>query len=227
MTVRYADLWDCSDEEWEVVKRDKPGMLSLQVLWEKKIEGCTRCKLCEGRNRIVFGIGNTERPDLAFIGEGPGEHEDRIGIPFVGEAGRLLTRMIEAMGYTRGQVYLCNTVSCRPPKNRDPEADEIAACRPIWVSQIVAVRPRIIVALGAKAANAILGTEGKSAGSLRGDWLHWKHIPVRVTYHPAAMLKGRSPALKKYAWMDLQKVMEKVTELKAEESNPAGPLFSQ
>jgi len=165
---------------------------------------CRRCKLWEGRKTIVFGSGNP-RAELLFVGEGPGADEDEQGLPFVGRAGQLLTQMIEkGLQIPRPDVYICNIIKCRPPENRKPERDEVAACRQFVERQIVAVRPRVIVALGATAAETLLGTH-QSMGSLRGQWKEFRGIPLMVTYHPAFLL--RDPNRKPEAWADLKKVL--------------------
>ncbi len=164
---------------------------------------CTRCKLHKQRNKIVFGDGNA-KADLVFVGEGPGHDEDVQGLPFVGRAGKLLTQMIEAMGLQRKDVYICNVVKCRPPENRLPERDEIATCSPYLVRQIDAIRPKVIVCLGATAAQMLLNTNRGISG-FRGEWLEYRGTRLIATYHPAYLL--RNPAAKSEVWKDLQKVM--------------------
>jgi DNA polymerase len=164
---------------------------------------CQRCKLCSGRKNIVFGVGNP-KAKLVFVGEGPGAEEDNQGIPFVGAAGQLLTKMIAAMGYTRDEVYICNVVKCRPPGNRNPEPDEIAACQPFLEAQLNAIRPSVIVTLGKFAAQTLLRTDTPIT-RLRGQWREYVGIPLMPTFHPAYLL--RNPAEKKSAWTDLQAVM--------------------
>ncbi len=165
---------------------------------------CTRCKLHKTRNKIVFGDGNP-KAELVFIGEGPGHDEDVQGLPFVGRAGKLLTQMIEAMGLQRSDVYICNVVKCRPPENRQPERDEIAACSPFLVRQIDAIRPKVIVCLGATAAQMLLNTN-RGISAYRGEWLDYRGTRLLATYHPAYLL--RNPAAKSEVWKDLQKVMQ-------------------
>jgi DNA polymerase len=164
---------------------------------------CQRCKLCSGRKNIVFGVGNP-KAKLVFVGEGPGAEEDNQGIPFVGAAGQLLTKMIAAMGYTRDEVYICNVVKCRPPGNRNPEPDEIEACQPFLEAQLNAIRPSVIVTLGKFAAQTLLRTDTPIT-RLRGQWREYVGIPLMPTFHPAYLL--RNPAEKKSAWTDLQAVM--------------------
>ena len=166
---------------------------------------CKRCKLCGGRTQIVFGVGNP-RAELVFVGEGPGAEEDRQGVPFVGAAGQLLTKMIEAMTFDRDQVYICNVVKCRPPGNRNPEPDEIEACEPFLKAQLAALQPKVIVALGKFAAQTLLRDQ-TAITRMRGQWRSYEGIPLMPTFHPAYLL--RNPADKKLAWMDLQEVMKR------------------
>jgi DNA polymerase len=170
------------------------------------VAACRRCRLCEGRQKTVFGSGNPNA-DLMFIGEGPGAEEDRQGLPFVGRAGELLTRIIEAIGMTRDQVYIANIVKCRPPGNRDPQPDEVAACRSYLERQIALVRPRLLVALGRIAAQTLLGND-LPIGRMRGQWFEVLGVPLMVTYHPAALL--RNPALKRPTWEDMQQVRDRL-----------------
>ena len=164
---------------------------------------CTRCRLHEQRNKIVFGAGNP-RAELVFVGEGPGHDEDMQGLPFVGRAGKLLTQMIEAMGLTREQVYICNVVKCRPPENRKPEDDEVATCSPYLYRQLDVIAPKAIVCLGGTAAQALLKTKD-SISRFRGTWFDYRNTKLMVTYHPAYLL--RNPNAKGEVWKDLQKVM--------------------
>jgi uracil-DNA glycosylase len=164
---------------------------------------CTRCKLHTTRNKIVFGDGNS-KAELVFIGEGPGADEDAQGLPFVGRAGKLLTQMIEAMGLQRQQVYICNVVKCRPPGNRQPEKDEVDACSPFLFRQLDALKPKVIVCLGATAAQTLLQTN-RGISHFRGEWLEYRGYKMIATYHPAYLL--RNPAAKGDVWKDLQKVM--------------------
>jgi uracil-DNA glycosylase len=164
---------------------------------------CTRCRLHKQRNKIVFGAGNP-RAELVFVGEGPGHDEDVQGLPFVGRAGKLLTQMIEAMGLTREQVYICNVVKCRPPENRKPEDDEVATCSPYLYRQLDVIAPKAIVCLGGTAAQALLKTKD-SISRFRGTWFDFRNTKLLATYHPAYLL--RNPAAKGEVWKDLQKVM--------------------
>jgi uracil-DNA glycosylase family 4 len=165
---------------------------------------CTRCKLHGGRTRLVFGVGDPSA-QLMFVGEGPGADEDQQGEPFVGRAGQLLTKMIEAMGFARSDVYIANVVKCRPPGNRDPEPDEIQSCEPFLQAQIAAVRPRIIVALGRFAVQTLL-RDTTPISRQRGRWREYEGVKLMPTFHPAYLL--RNPAEKKPAWEDLQLVMK-------------------
>lgn len=183
---------------------------SLQVLNLESVRSdlgeCTRCKLHKTRTKIVFGTGSA-RSRLMFVGEAPGEDEDVQGEPFVGKAGQLLTKMIEAMGLARADVYICNTVKCRPPNNRNPEPDELSSCEPFLKGQIAAVRPEVIVTLGKFAAQALLRDQ-TPISRLRGTWREYEGVPLMPTFHPAYLL--RSPGEKGKVWGDLQEVMQKL-----------------
>jgi DNA polymerase len=164
---------------------------------------CTRCRLSQGRTHIVFGDGNPSAA-LLFVGEGPGETEDLRGLPFVGRAGELLTQMIEkGLGIPRRDVYICNIVKCRPPGNRTPLADEVAACRPFLDGQIEAVRPRVIVALGKPAASLLLGRD-IAITRVRGSWQSYRGIPVMPTFHPAFVLRQYTAENRRLVWEDLK-----------------------
>jgi DNA polymerase len=176
--------------------------LSLAAVREE-LGDCTRCKLSAGRKNIVFGVGNPGA-DLVFVGEGPGADEDARGEPFVGAAGQLLDKMIAAMGFARGDVYICNVVKCRPPYNRNPEPDEVAACEPFLKGQLGAIKPRMIVALGKFAAQSLC-REQTPISRLRGNFRTYEGIQVMPTYHPAFLL--RTPEAKRQAWSDLQAVL--------------------
>ena len=169
-----------------------------------EVEGCTRCKLAPTRSRTVPGEGSPAAR-IVFVGEGPGADEDRTGRPFVGRAGQLLDDIIvKGMRRQRQDVYICNVVKCRPPSNRVPEPDEVDACADYLDRQLLAIRPAVICALGATAAQRLLG-EARPLGQQRGRTHAWQGIPVIVTYHPAYLL--RNPAAKKPAWEDIQRVM--------------------
>ncbi|MEW6757217.1 MAG: uracil-DNA glycosylase [Acidobacteriota bacterium] len=168
---------------------------------------CRLCRLCEKRTRIVFGAGSP-RARLLFVGEGPGAEEDEKGIPFVGRAGQLLTEIItRGMGLRREEVYIANVVKCRPPENRTPQPDEMAACMPFLEAQIACIRPEVIVTLGATAAQGLLG-EKVAITRFRGQWRNYKGIPLMPTYHPSYLL--RNPAAKGDVWTDIQQVMARL-----------------
>ncbi len=180
---------------------------------------CTRCKLHKTRNNIVFGDGNP-KAELVFVGEGPGHDEDMQGLPFVGRAGKLLTQMIEAMGLQRKDVYICNVVKCRPPENRLPEKDEVATCSPFLLRQLDAIAPKVIVCLGACAAQTLLETN-RGISNFRGQWLEFRGRKLMATYHPAYLL--RNPSAKAEVWKDLQKVMAALgLEAKKNKTSEAG-----
>ena len=165
---------------------------------------CQRCALCAQRRHIVFGVGHPDA-QLVFVGEGPGREEDRQGEPFVGAAGELLTRIIQAIRLTRPQVYIANIVKCRPPGNRNPEAGEIATCLPYLQRQIKAIKPRFIVALGSVAAQTLLDCQ-TPISKLRGRFHDYDGIRLMPTYHPAYLL--RNPAAKRDVWQDMQMLMK-------------------
>jgi len=171
------------------------------------IGDCQRCKLCSGRTHIVFGVGNP-RAKLMFVGEGPGRDEDLQGEPFVGRAGQLLTDIItKGIGINREDVYICNVVKCRPPENRNPEPDEVAACEPFLKKQIELVHPDIIVGLGKFAVQTLLQSKVPIT-KLRGNWHSYHGIKLMPTFHPAYLL--RNPADKKMVWEDIKKVIQEM-----------------
>lgn len=185
----------------------------------EEIGDCQRCRLSQGRKNIVFGVGNP-KAKLMFVGEAPGRDEDIQGEPFVGRAGQLLTKIIEAMGYKREDVYIANVIKCRPPENRNPAPDEVNTCEPFLLQQIEIIQPKVIVCLGTYAAQSLLQTE-TPIGRLRSHFHAWPSsivktqfetsltegcIKVMPTYHPAFLL--RNPNMKKPVWEDMQKVME-------------------
>ncbi len=173
------------------------------------IGDCQRCALASTRQHIVFGCGR-EDAALLFVGEAPGAEEDRRALPFVGAAGELLDAMIVAMGWTRESVYIANVLKCRPPGNRDPKSEEVAACSGFLAAQIQAVAPSVIVTLGKPAAQLLLNSR-EAMGKMRGVWQDYQGIPVMPTYHPAYLL--REPAKKREAWADLQQVMGRLQSL--------------
>lgn len=177
---------------------------------EKSIINCRKCKLCQNRNNIVFGIGN-KNADIMLIGEGPGADEDKQGIPFVGKAGQLMNKAFEGLGIDRTSVYIANIVKCRPPQNRVPEKDEAEACLDYLRNQVVLVKPKIIVLLGSTALKNILGKE-YGITSARGNWIERKGILYMPTWHPAALLRDETKKIE--FWKDLKLVVEKWLELK-------------
>jgi len=166
---------------------------------------CTACDLSEARTQVVFGVGDPHA-GIVFVGEAPGREEDRMGEPFVGRAGKLLDRMLYAMEFDRSQIYIMNVIKCRPPGNRDPKPDEIAACSRWFDAQWQAIQPKLICLLGRVAAQRMLGTEAPLA-SLRGHWHEYRNVPVWVTYHPAYLL--RSPGQKAKAWDDMIRLKQR------------------
>jgi DNA polymerase len=164
---------------------------------------CQRCQLGQGRTNLVFGEGNPDA-ELMFIGEAPGREEDRQGRPFVGEAGKLLTRLINKMGFERDDVYIANIIKCRPPGNRDPEADEINACMPFLKRQIEIIAPEVIMSLGRISAHTLTGLN-IPISKLRGTFREFQGIPLMPTFHPAYLL--RNPGDKKLVWSDAQQVL--------------------
>ncbi len=166
---------------------------------------CMRCKLhALGRRQVVFGVGHPQAR-LMFVGEAPGEDEDKIGEPFVGRAGQLLTKIIEAIGMTRDQVYIANLIKCRPPGNRNPEPDEVATCEPFLFEQLAIVQPRVVVALGKFASQALLRTT-EPITKLRGRVFEWRGAALIPTFHPAYLL--RNPPAKREVWEDMKKVRD-------------------
>jgi uracil-DNA glycosylase len=185
---------------------DRGEVSSLEELRDD-IGDCRRCKLHLGRTHVVFGIGNPNAK-LMFVGEGPGRDEDLKGEPFVGRAGQLLTDIItKGMGLTREDVYIANVVKCRPPENRNPEPDEVASCEPFLKKQIELIRPKIIVALGKFAVQALLQSKVPIT-RLRGNWHTYMGIKLMPTFHPAYLL--RNPADKKLVWEDIKRVMKEM-----------------
>jgi uracil-DNA glycosylase family 4 len=182
------------------------GLRHAATLAELRAEigDCRRCKLCSGRTHLVFGVGNPHA-QLMFVGEGPGRDEDLKGEPFVGRAGQLLTEIItKGMKLRREDVYIANVIKCRPPENRNPEPDEIAACQPFLQRQIDIVHPHVLVALGTFAAQTLLGVR-TPISRLRGHWHDYRGTKLMPTLHPAYLL--RNPADKKLVWADIRMVM--------------------
>jgi len=182
--------------------------LTLEDVREE-LGDCRRCKLHSGRTNIVFGTGSP-KAKLVFVGEGPGRDEDLQGKPFVGLAGQLLTKIIQAIQLTREEVYIANIIKCRPPGNRNPEPDEIRACEPFLIKQIEAIRPKLICALGTFAAQTLLKTEERIS-LLRGRFHQYQGIPIMPTYHPAYLL--RNPNFKRDVWEDMKKIKKEYEQL--------------
>jgi DNA polymerase len=189
------------DEPAEPIPRESAPVATLESI-RAELGECTRCKLHRGRNHLVFGVGSP-RAELVFVGEAPGRDEDLQGEPFVGRAGKLLTEIIEAIGFRRPDVYICNVVKCRPPENRNPEPEEIEACAPFLRAQLLAIRPKMICALGKFAAQTLLGVE-TPISSLRGRFFELDGVPVMATYHPAYLL--RNPSAKREVWEDMKRL---------------------
>jgi uracil-DNA glycosylase family 4 len=175
----------------------------------QELGDCQRCKLHSGRTHLVFGVGDPAA-ELMFVGEAPGADEDAQGIPFVGRAGQLLTKIIEAIDLTREQVYITNILKCRPPGNRDPEPDEVEACEPFLFQQIEAVQPKIIVALGKYAAQNLLRTK-TPISKMRGEFVQFQNRWLLPTFHPSYLL--RNPSAKRQVWEDMQKVRDRLKQL--------------
>ena len=173
---------------------------------EESIKDCNKCKLCQGRKNIVFGTGN-KNAAIMFIGEGPGADEDMQGIPFVGKAGQLMNKALEALDIERKNLYIANIVKCRPPQNRNPEKEEAEACIDYLRNQVILVQPKIIVLLGSVALKNILGQQ-YSITSARGNWIEKKGIWYMPTFHPAALLRDDSKKID--FWKDLKQVKEKM-----------------
>jgi len=185
------------EEDYSQMSTDE----SLEKI-RQDIGDCQRCKLCSTRTHIVFGSGNPEAR-LVFVGEAPGADEDAQGLPFVGRAGQLLTKIIESINLKREDVYICNVIKCRPPNNRFPQKDEISTCSPFLLRQLEVIKPKIICCLGAAAAQTILKTKS-SIGWIRGRFQDYRGAKLIVTYHPAYLL--RNPEAKKDVWEDMKKI---------------------
>ena len=188
----------------KMVSKNNKSLIAVR----QELGDCTRCKLSEGRKNIVFGSGNPNA-DLVFVGEGPGADEDEQGFPFVGRAGKKLTEIIEkGMGLNREKdTYICNIVKCRPPGNRDPEADEIAACKPFLIQQLKAIKPKVIVALGKPAASTLLGRNVPITKE-RGTWHEYEGIKLMLTFHPAYLIRFPTLENRKAVHEDIKKVLK-------------------
>ena len=199
----------------DVVPTTRVASIAMPMGWDElaaTVAACRQCRLCEARKQAVLGVGDG-RADWLFVGEGPGAEEDERGEPFVGQAGQLLDNMLASIDLQRGRdVYIANAVKCRPPENRTPDNDELAACRPYLAQQIALIQPKLIVAMGRPAAQTLLHTELK-IGAARGKLHDYEGIPVIVTYHPAYLL--RSPLDKAKAWEDLCFMRSTMRQLKA------------
>ena len=202
--------FDCSSETMATLEgwtgRPPGGGLESLTDIRDELGDCTRCDLSRKRTHIVFGEGNPQAR-LVFVGEGPGHDEDVTGRPFVGAAGQLLTRIIQAMGLEREDVYICNIIKCRPPGNRDPQPEEVAACSPFLWRQIRAIAPEVVCALGSVAGRFLLNTQ-TPISRLRGRFHDMDGIPVMPTFHPAYLL--RNPEKKRETWNDIQQIMKKL-----------------
>jgi len=194
--------WPLAEGEISTANSQQPTANLLGDL-EKIALACDKCRLAKTRTQVVYGVGSPNA-DLMFIGEAPGRDEDIQGKPFVGRAGQLLTDIVKAMKLTRDDVYIANVIKCRPPENRNPEPDELEACRPWIRRQIEIIQPKVIVTLGRFALQS-LTEKGYAISSVRGQWLDYNGIKVMPTYHPAYLL--RNPAAKKEVWSDMKKVM--------------------
>jgi DNA polymerase len=199
--------FDCSEETLKTIDgwKKKASFVYSDDLEEisRDLGDCRRCKLCAERTRIVFGTGNSVAK-LVFVGEGPGYDEDQKGEPFVGKAGQLLTKIIEAMNLTRDKVYICNIIKCRPPGNRNPAPDEIKACFPFLERQLDAIRPDFICALGTFAAQTLLDSD-EPISKMRGRLYDYRGMKVMPTYHPAYLL--RNSEKKRDVWEDMKKLI--------------------
>jgi DNA polymerase len=183
---------------------------------EEELQRCERCKLCppgnDWANRLVYGVGSPVA-EIVFVGEGPGEQEDIEGEPFVGRGGALLTKILQAMGLERHDVYICNVIKHRAPNNRDPERDEIDACEPFLLEQLDIIRPQVLVTLGNCATKTLLRTR-TGITRLRGQWQTYHGIPTMPTYHPAYLLRSYTRANREAVWSDMRAVLSKLEELR-------------
>jgi len=209
MAERGYKGFDCASQCLEIVESwglEKQKLTETLEEIREDLGDCRRCGLSKSRSHIVFGEGNP-KARMVFVGEGPGYDEDQSGRPFVGAAGRLLTKIIEAIQFTRGQVYICNIIKCRPPGNRNPLPDEIETCSPFLTRQLAAIKPEFICALGTFAAQTLLATN-EPISKLRGSFHEYMGIKVLPTYHPAYLL--RNPDKKRDVWEDMKKLMREM-----------------
>ncbi len=198
--VTQQDIFSAAEDRPQPLSRQEQAV-ALQAL-AAEVAVCSLCKLHAGRTQTVFGVGSPDA-DLVFIGEAPGRDEDLQGEPFVGRAGRLLTEILEAIGFRRDEVYICNILKCRPPQNRDPEREEVESCEPYLKRQLQILAPKVICCLGRVAAQTLLGTRA-TLTAMRESVHFYEGIPVLVTYHPAALL--RNPHWKRPTWDDVRKL---------------------
>lgn len=201
-TEAKVDLFDAKD--YDIKFPEGLSKKEQLAFFARAIAGCTLCPLCKGRTQVVFGVGNPDA-ELMFVGEAPGHDEDVQGEPFVGRAGQLLTKIIEAMGFRRQDVYIANVNKCRPPNNRAPTPEEMERCRPFLLRQIDIIKPKVICLLGATAVRGLLQSK-ESITSIRGRFLRWRGVLVMPTFHPAYLL--RNPEEKRTVWEDVQKVRD-------------------
>ncbi|MBE9503177.1 MAG: uracil-DNA glycosylase [Proteobacteria bacterium] len=192
-------------EAMAVGERPEASVTTLEQI-RAELGDCQRCRLGRTRTTLVFGTGNPDA-DIVFVGEAPGRDEDIKGEPFVGKAGQLLTRIIQAIDLSREDVYICNVIKCRPPENRNPLPEEIESCEPFLLKQVEAIQPKVICALGKFAAQTLLKTEAPIS-TLRGRFHDYHGIPLMPTYHPAYLL--RNPDMKRQVWEDIQKIQKKL-----------------
>ena len=195
-----------ADQVWSQDKESSAGLAETLDAIRAELGDCQRCGLAASRTNLVYGVGNPNAR-LVLVGEAPGREEDRQGEPFVGEAGRLLDRILLAMGMQREEVYICNVLKCRPPDNRDPQPEEVAACEAFLIRQIAAIKPQVIIGLGRFAVHSLLKSK-VPISRIRGEWQTYQGIPLMPTYHPAYLL--RNPEGKRDVWEDMKEVMRRL-----------------
>ncbi len=213
-TAETVDLFETKEALAQIPVLPEAGRVERLRARDEELQQCDRCKLCvrdnSWANRLVYGVGSP-MADIVFVGEGPGEEEDAQGLPFVGRAGELLTKIIGAMGLDRGDVYICNVVKHRAPKNRDPEADEIIACEPFLLEQLDIIRPKVLVTLGNCATKTLLRTK-TGITKIRGEWKTYHGIPTMPTFHPAYLLRRHTRTNREAVWNDMRAVLAKLKE---------------